>query len=182
MEDAKRKILEEHLPYELEMLTKAFAFLHDAEHTVARNDSFLKNSAIEVFWVHARDLILFFKRHRNSAASGEVSAKGFTDDSFFPDLSGGVDELCDKINEQICHLKYERKTSDGKLHGYDMLRVKDAIQREMKNFESHLLPECKSFWRPPADVPASIHVDATRSATSFSTMVSSTTGPGGPQR
>ena len=49
-------ILREHLPYELDMLEKAFVFLHDPQFAAARQDQFAKNAAIEAFWIHARNL------------------------------------------------------------------------------------------------------------------------------
>jgi len=53
-----------------------------------------------------------------------------------------------KINEQICHLLYERTSSPSqKLEGYTMLRVKQAIDRAVKSFENKLTPENKSIWK-----------------------------------
>ena len=57
--------------------------------------------------------------------------------------------LDDEINAQVCHLIYERKSSPAeKLDGYQMLRVKQAIDAEIRRFQEQLeTPYCK-FWTP----------------------------------
>lgn len=60
MDEKQREILTEHLPYELDMFELAFLRLHSAEFADQRKDDFLKNSSIETFWLHARNLIEFF--------------------------------------------------------------------------------------------------------------------------
>jgi hypothetical protein len=69
---------------------------------------------VEVFWLHARNLIEFY----NSPPRYRASAPDFTTGRLYPDLrqkkGGGLavenagEDFCNLINEQICHLKYER--------------------------------------------------------------------------
>jgi hypothetical protein len=153
MEPRKRKLLDEHLPYELDMLDASFDFVVAQNAILATSDDInekaKRNLAIEAFWIHARNLIDFLKLNRkpNEGEEGAASAKDFTDASFRSDLQLG--ELPDRINEQICHLKYERESEPGqKLGGYDMLRVKQAIDREIRRFEQHLTAESRAIWRP----------------------------------
>jgi hypothetical protein len=140
----EKEILEEHLPYELDMFEDAFLWLNADEYTEQRKENFLKNAAIESFWVHARNLIEFFAQPKNADAGGTVSAKDFTG-TYYPNLN--MRTLDTEINEQICHLRYDREKSDlQKLSGWDMLRVKQTIDREIKNFEQALTPESRAIW------------------------------------
>ena len=55
--------------------------------------------------------------------------------------------LYDKINQQISHLQYEReKWPQEKLGEWDMLRVKQRIDSEIKCFEASLLSEYRDVW------------------------------------
>lgn len=158
-------ILKEHLPYELNMLDAAFTFLHSPDHAELRRNEFCKNTAIESFWLHARSLIEFLT-HPPSGGGGHVSARDFTT-KFQPVTI--MQEIYDKINLGITHLLYGRKSEQGeKLGGYDMLRVKEHIDREIKRFENCLLPEFKQIWSPRTSKDW-IVVDGTLSATNFTT-------------
>jgi len=132
------------LPYELDMLESSFEFLNADRFADFRTSAFFKNAAIEVFWLHARNMIEFLTHTKNSGPQGTVSAKDFTS-GFNPDMKMG--EMNQRINAAVSHLLYERKDqTEQKLGGYDMLRVKQAIDREIENFEKALLPKYRDIW------------------------------------
>lgn len=145
----KIAMLKVHLPYELDM-GNAFALLpllHDGKYL---QDGPVRNALIEAFWLHARNVIEFLtNQKRNKTPSGVASARDFTDSKFSPDHE--IKKIFKKIravvNVQITHLKYERRSSpQEKLGGYDMIRVKQAIDSQIAQFEQHLLPKYKVHW------------------------------------
>ena len=82
LDEDKKKMLAEHLPYEHDMLDKAFEFLTSEAHAAEREDPFKRNPMVEVFWLHARNLIEFY----NSPPRYSASASDFTTDRLYPDL------------------------------------------------------------------------------------------------
>src|ERR1700730_3995551 len=109
MDEIKISVLKEHLPYELDMLDEAVEYLRSAEALASnRADWFRRSAAIEAFWTHARNLVEFLNRSKNRDLTvSSASARDFAD-SFHPKL--GKDALT-KINEQISHLGFCRKSS-----------------------------------------------------------------------
>jgi len=150
MEEAARTILDRHLPYELDMLERAFEFV-TSDHPLCHHPAapLLNNLAIEAFWTHARNVNEFMKRPRNKNASGVAAARDFTEDVKEMRFSLG-EELEDKINEQISHLQYERPATeqDGQLMVYDMQRVYAGINSCVREFERRLTPQAKEIWKP----------------------------------
>jgi hypothetical protein len=61
-------VLEEHLPYELDMLEEALRAWATSSKSAGESSStwFTRMSAIEAFWVHARTLHEFFTRSANT--------------------------------------------------------------------------------------------------------------------
>jgi hypothetical protein len=96
MDQPKQDMLTEHLPYELDMLERAYSFLHDPKFLDARTDSFMRNATIEVFWAHVRNLNEFF---RYPAGRDHASAADFTKAQFPQEIA--TKELTDRLNEQI---------------------------------------------------------------------------------
>jgi hypothetical protein len=147
MEQAARRLLERHLPYELNMFERAFEFVSADP---LRNDpaaSHLRNFAIEAFWTHARNLNYFMKRAPNKNASGEAAARDFTDDDQEMKFSLN-EELEDKINQQISHLQYERpENEDEQLMLHDMQWVHAGINSCVKEFERRLTSEAREIWQ-----------------------------------
>ena len=173
-EPAAVSILTEHLPYELDMLEAAFLFLHSQETEKVRAIPFCRNAAIESFWLHARNLIEFLT-HRPSGGAGTVSARDFAP-GFDPETI--MKEMDQRTNAGVSHLLYERKTQQGeKLNGYDMLRVKEHIEREIKRFEAALSPDYKKIWdvRPAG---GRIETDSWLCATNATTSISVSIGYG----
>jgi hypothetical protein len=167
MDEVVNRIFQEHLPYELDMLEAAFTFLHSPTFADRRNDVYEKNRAIEAFWTHARNLIEFLAHPRTDDHKGVVSARDFTTGQFDPGMK--MREMDQRINAQVSHLTYERRSSpEQKLGGYEMLRVKQAIDRGIKLFEQALAPEYKEMWS--TRIPSKwIEVDGTLCATNQTT-------------
>lgn len=162
MEAAEERLLREHLPYELDMLEWAYAFLHADRFAMHRLDAGARNAAIECFWTHARNLYEFMTRKGKKSAQGVASASDFVEAPFHPDLP--FDQIDEKMNIQIAHLQYDRPPSnDGKLGGYEMGRFKEALSRAIKLFESKMTQDARGIWkiRQPIvdvylhDIPAS---------------------------
>ena len=78
MDDVTKTVFTEYLPYELNMLEAAFAFLNSKQFDELHKIPFLKNAAIETFWLHARNLIEFLTHSKNVGHAGLVSARDFT--------------------------------------------------------------------------------------------------------
>jgi hypothetical protein len=98
--DLKRKLLDEHLRYELDMFDEAARFLMseqfkklDRENTNNRDDWFRANAAIETFRTHARTLREFFTQKKNDepvedAAFFRILLERVTDDVRLAPTSG----------------------------------------------------------------------------------------------
>jgi hypothetical protein len=143
-EAIKRRLLTEHLPYELDMIEAAFLFLSDAKYAEWRQIAAFKNVAIEGFWTHARNLIEFLTNGPNIRPAGTASARDFAP-SLQPEMI--MRDMDRRINEGVSHLVYERKSAqEDKLCGHDMLRVKQHIDREIKKLEAALQPDYKALW------------------------------------
>ena len=114
-QDRKRKLFEEHLPYELDMFEEAAKFLMSEEFAKLdrennKDDWFRANAAIEAFWTYARTLREFFKQPKNREpvlGAHHASARDFASD-YWPDLD--LQTVVDKINNQVSHLNYGRET------------------------------------------------------------------------
>ena len=157
LDEDKKRMLAEHLPYEHEMLDRAFEFLTSDAYAAEREDQFKRNAVVEVFWLHARCLIEFY-----SGSGASANASDFTTERLYPEfrlkkgepaVANAGEDFSVLINEQVCHLKYERvSVPDEKLGGYDLHRVKDSIDRARRKFEGMLASEARAMWvdRTPA--------------------------------
>jgi hypothetical protein len=169
--------LREHLPYELDMLEHAFAFLNKDENSkMLGSHTLIKNAFIEVFWLHARNLLEFLTQPENKTGvspRGTVSAEDFT--AGF-ESEPKMKEMLDRINNAVTHLQYGRPSSvpEGKLGGYEMSRVKETIDREISRFEKHLKSEYLNVWTPRTGSPAWVSTLPVLNSTSTMTMVSLT--------
>jgi hypothetical protein len=167
MDDQKKEMLCEHLPYELDMLDAAYRFLHSAEDRAEREQSRYKtNSAIEVFWLHARNLDEFVRYNSGTAIA---AAEDFTSGWFRHEME--TRDLVEKMNDQICHLKYGRVAGDqlDKLRAHDRDRAKAAIDRAIEKFQKNLTPEAKKLWK--VREPLVIDMDVTADSSASSTIV-----------
>lgn len=146
-DDLKEALFTEHLRYEL-MFDAAAEFLDSPEfaklaecaklETTKLDAWFRYNSAIETFWLHARLLIEFLSDayksedlHGKHASATDFAGKYRYDQ----DLQWAYD----KINKQIAHFNYQRKSEDYcKLQHGDVKAVKGALNKEIKRFMDKL--------------------------------------------
>lgn len=118
-------------------------FLHSADSAAQRQNTILKKM-IEAFWTHTRNLIEFLTHPKGNDSAGVASARDFAETYYHQLKMNSIDDL---VNAQISHLTYERRSApEEKLGGYDMLRVKRAIDSEIKRFESHLENSYRECW------------------------------------
>jgi hypothetical protein len=166
-----KAMLEEHLPYELEMLQGAYEFLQNPAYAHDRRHPFARNAAIECFWLHARNLIDFLTQASSATlfeTRGAVSAYHFTTKSYDPDGIGR--DINDDINQSITHLQYGRKSqAQPTLDVFTMLRVKQHIERQIKKFEDALTEEAGKVW-VRRTLPETIEVTTLDSATNATTF------------
>jgi hypothetical protein len=152
------------------MLQAAYEFLQKEQFADYRNVPFLKNAAIECFWLHARNLLEFLRQPKSSPDTGaSVSARDFTT-KFNHDPIGRCIE--DEINKAFTHLQYGRKSQPQEtLDAYTMLRVKEHIEREIAKFQRDLSDGCNKVWKPRSG-PEQITVLDLAGATNATTFAS----------
>ena len=170
-------MLSEHLPYEIDMFEFAYSRLcSNFPDTPAGR--FEKNSLIECFWLHARNLNEFLTAPpKNDFKKGVASARDFAP-QFQSDKQ--LEQLDDLVNVQITHLQYDReKTEDKKLGGYDIQRVKETIDRELGWFMTKLTDLFKDHWRPRGQVQVGDNFPVAGSSSAFTQefLRQGTTGP-----
>jgi hypothetical protein len=101
------------------------------------------------------------------AASARDFAEGFRSQLH-------ADTILEKINAQVSHLGFGRKTSPSeKLGSIDMNWIKPAIDSEIKRFESLLDPECREHWRQRHPITLS-NILANQTMTSTAAMTTIT--------
>ncbi len=192
MEEDQINLLEEHLPYEHDMLDAAYEILTANAHTSAPQDWFSRNAAINEFWLHARNLIEFYCNPSGTSAS----ASDFTTEPLRPEfrfkknaaaVTNAGEDFSTLINEQICHLKYERVTSpDEKLGGYDLQRVKESIDRALNKFQGLLTDEARRVWKErkkqTISISGAVEPSTSFGSTTTSLQLEASWGPTGPQK
>ena len=130
-------IIGHQLPYEVQMMRALYPALSSG-----RYDQMHHNAHIESFYVHARNLVEFFK------AKNDVDPRIFTDDTYrkrgdFIDRS-----LQDKMNEQISHLSWKRtENMNEKLGPAEWKKTLDALELEIVRFEKAIKPEFRNLWQ-----------------------------------
>jgi hypothetical protein len=139
LEEQQIDILRVHLPYELDMLDMAYAWL--AQETDKTDvDRVHVSMCIECFCLHARNLIEFFQRTVLGRTAAAVTFTNKEEHYEFEDCT-------DDINDQICHLNYNRHTAgDPKLIGAVFRRIKESIDRAVSHFQDNLTQEFKNHW------------------------------------
>jgi hypothetical protein len=144
-------LLREHLLYEHDMLTRAYSWLNSPKNLTGNVDLFVRNMAVEVFWLHARNLIEFYDGTQTAGPKASDFTAGKFQANFqltkgLPADQNAGERFMTLINEQICHLKYERVSNpQEKLGGYDLQRTKEAIDRAQKKFYSELRPDVRTM-------------------------------------
>jgi hypothetical protein len=145
LEQKEIAVLEEHLPYELDMLEEsliAWSLLQGSQDDKNKQDWLRRMSVIEAFWVHARVLQEFFaKESAGRAAVADDFTRPETVHYNVPDVS--------KIQNCVVHLNYDRPRGDdpAKLTYWEAQRVKESFDRAVVLFESKLSDDAKRYWR-----------------------------------
>ncbi|MGB9369249.1 MAG: hypothetical protein WCE79_24885 [Xanthobacteraceae bacterium] len=129
--DENKNCLEDHLPYEIDMLRVAAMRLRQIKE--AGTDA---NICIEVFCAHARNLIEFFdsRPRRMDDFKADQFANGYT---CAVNLEGKKRR---RINRRIAHLTTER-VGGNKITVGECLETYDELEPEIKRFMACLTPE-----------------------------------------
>jgi hypothetical protein len=146
-------ILREHLPYEIDLLEQCIETWTQsapASEREPKKDWAKRMMPINGFWLHARNLIEFFRTSANDSRT--AAANHFTTEPLYYEMPS--EEMLQKIHAQIAHLNYDRITEFGKLTFFDAMRIKDQIDRAVAKFQNHLRADAETFWekRTPSAV------------------------------
>jgi hypothetical protein len=152
-------VLGDALPYELAMLRIALQYTQTPQFEQLKKDEepldwLTHNATVEAFWTHARCLLEFFNRAKNNNFdASSASARDFTDGHYRPsdDIKKlwGPGCLSEKINEQLSHVGFCRKTELYEKLGPEMGRVKHIIDKEVRAFDGRLRKEFREYWKMP---------------------------------
>lgn len=121
---------EQHLLYELEMLTRVAYRLHD--HPPIRPDPIVESALIESFAVHARNLLSFFydePRKEDDAVAGD-----FVSGWQAPGLPADLRDLAVQVNKQIAHLTYTRARLTEQQQRWYVAKIGRALAEIMDEF------------------------------------------------
>jgi hypothetical protein len=149
-----QEIFEDHLPYEITMLRWG---CRAAGSGILEGN--MQNAAIECFWLHARNLMEFFKKgHQNRYCSG-------TPFEAFVGSAALVEALTPRINNQIAHVIFDKRTSatSEKLDWPEVTACHQLIETELAKFTDHL----DQRWQPKWG--AVVFVQTTRSPSATNT-------------
>jgi len=128
-EEQKIQFIKEHLAYEIYMLRASYAAFH-----IPGLDGFFLDSMIEVFCVHARNLLEFF-RDDVKGADPRTFASGYRP------LSED-DETTNRIYERICaqitHLSARRTHGEPKIDTFERRKAYELIEDEIGGFFENL--------------------------------------------
>jgi hypothetical protein len=136
-------IIDEHLPYEVQMLNFTFAALCTGPNVLGQLPI---NAFLESFCIHARNLIDFFAE-QGTSAKRSAGAKHYIGASWraFDGKNVKSEPFYGRLNNQIAHITYSReKDPTKKIGGSDITRIKQLLDAEVKRFVD-VLP---SKWRP----------------------------------
>jgi len=180
MDKAHEDQLTHHLRYEHDVLNHAHEFLTHTVFAQERKDWFKRQAAIIAFWVSARSLIEFYERQQPH----NPSASDYTRVPFHPNFqlkkSAPADanyskEFSELVTLQVTHLKLERVIdAKEKLGGYDLDRVKEALDRTSRRFLSELSDEAREVWNRPRTAQA-IAIDGSLASASLQSVTYTST-------
>jgi len=165
LDEDERDVIHEHLPYELYMLENSLKTWNDCVRRGERG--FERGLAFENFWLHARNLIDFFSKPEGGS---DVVASTFIKDKHLDfSLSGcALQDLRDRINEQICHLQRRRGIIAKELTGTDAEHIFSRIRNAKEEFEHNLTCEARGLWNSPKSLEIKFDHEFYASACSFS--------------
>jgi hypothetical protein len=106
-------------------------------------NQYARNVQIEVYHLHARNLIEFFKNKDPC----DVDPRRFTLQGYEPDGNFIDNELEKKINRQISHLTAQRTTDTQEKLGPDQWsRIEASIEKQVTRFDAALTEQAREFW------------------------------------
>ena len=147
-EARKRELFTEHLPYELDMFEQA-AFIMSPENKKLRpdlSDWFRRMSALEAFWIHARNFHEFLTR-KDPSPDGEVTSASAK--NFAPNFDSQLQlrTVIDEINAQVAHLNYKRERGWPEKLGHEISVVKAQIDADVRKLEDKLHADWRVLWK-----------------------------------
>lgn len=143
-----REAFDVHLMYEIDMLRATYTCLASESLMLLFSDV-LKNSLIESFCIHARNLIEFFdeKSATPGQSDGRLGAKHFTTDFTAWDKGGPSNDLRNRLNKQVSHLTYDRTKSIEEKVG---LKESEELMRLLGGEIDRFLGYLREPYKPPA--------------------------------
>lgn len=141
--DKEQELLRVHLPYELDLLD--YAFVVAASKAEDAPQSLHRLLAIDGFYLHARNLIEFYKgaiamTEGRTAAAGRFTASMVDYPSF-----SDVDEV---LNDQVAHLDLDRGTNAKQaLDGATLTSIKTRLDTCLELFQRNLTEDAHACWR-----------------------------------
>jgi hypothetical protein len=142
MEEKEIDVLTTHLPHELTMLQYCLEQVNDSSADTSSNpEDPSRIMAFECFWLHAGNLIEFFRTESPTAST--VSPHIFTKTEI--DYGFGSRDLMDRINAQITHLQRNRGLSAS-----DALTGADIIEAHRHYPQRHARRSRWSTWKRAA--------------------------------
>jgi hypothetical protein len=175
MEEKKIQMLQVHLTYEFDMLDASYEIL--SKQRLAEDATpvqiYGRNCAIEAFWLHTRNLLEFFEWE--SSDRKQASAVDFMNGDHAIYLNRKA--LRDLINDQVCHLHYNRYSSpvQEKLGPTNLHQAMETLQRGLADFQRRLDDEAKKYWTMRPRVPVVFPAFATEDDLLRSTTTSAST-------
>lgn len=131
-------------------------------------DSLTSNAYIESFFLHARNLISFFK---NDTDCG-FDLRYFTDLKYEPNGRLVPEKLRRRINHQVPHLGTQRSdTTVLKLGPDERFQINDIVEKEIARFEKVLAAPYKTNWKVNPPVPTTIKFGRTPSSATNSIII-----------
>jgi hypothetical protein len=174
-------IIEQHLPYEIDMLRSTYGQLSVAAKIDPASETFeqrlIRFSLIESFCAPARALLDFFSNRRNY--STDAVASDFTD-GFTPTFDANTEDfktLSKQLNKQLFHLTKERTLLDQFDAGNDGTKIlRYYIEPAIEHFRSCLANDFQHFKcnTSPVTFESTIRTPPFASATGTLTTVSLT--------
>ena len=170
-DDEINNCLQRHLPYEIDMLRVAAGRLKEI-----KGPDWDANIAIEVFCVHARNLIEFVD------GRWARQSRDFTANQFANEYTCAVDleDTRTRINKRIAHLTMERVRGDNKILVGECLGTYNKLETEIARFMACLSPGRRSALSERLNFQAFIvsesmllnATDTTSAITSFTVVTS----------
>lgn len=150
----KEEILSEHLGYSLDLVAMAVKEItEEGFDKKSPREWFRRMACIEVFWSQLRILIEFFDG--SLAGVNTAAAEHFTVGPVAYNFAFGDKDIKRMLNDQVAHMNYGRTgVEDEKLQLFDMQRIADALDRNVRLFEKNLKEEFKPVWEARVSRPA----------------------------